>query len=145
LGLADSDRIEALAFASDISGRPMHLLEKDVWVVWLLGVLFESPLASSLTFRGGTSLSKAYKVIDRFSEDIDLTYDIRQVIPDLIGNDDDAMPTSRSQGKMWTKEVRTRLPVWITEVVLPTIEDAIDRDGFGATIGADVDKPHLRY
>src|SRR5690606_24864923 len=36
------------------------------------------------------------------------------------------------------------LPI-LTEVVLPTIEDAIDRDGFGATIGADVDKLHLRY
>jgi hypothetical protein len=37
-----------------------------------------------LTFKGGTSLSKAYKIIDRFSEDIDLTYDIRKLIADLV-------------------------------------------------------------
>ena len=48
---------------------PTHLLEKDVWVVWTLGALFDSPLAADLTFKGGTSLSKAYKVINRFSED----------------------------------------------------------------------------
>jgi predicted nucleotidyltransferase component of viral defense system len=36
-----------------------------------------------LSFKGGTSLSKAYKIIERFSEDIDLTYDIRKLIADL--------------------------------------------------------------
>jgi len=36
---------------------------------WPLGALFESALAADLTFKGGTSLSKAYKIIDRFSED----------------------------------------------------------------------------
>jgi hypothetical protein len=40
----------------------------------------QSTLAEKLTFKGGTSLSKVYKIIDRFSEDIDLTYDIREVV-----------------------------------------------------------------
>ena len=49
------------------------VLEKDFWVCWLLGVLFESKFAGSLVFKSGTSLSKVFGVIDRFSEDIDLS------------------------------------------------------------------------
>ncbi len=49
------------------------ILEKDFWVCWILGILFESEFASSLVFKGGTSLSKVFGVIDRFSEDIDLS------------------------------------------------------------------------
>ena len=47
------------------------ILEKDFWVSWLLGLLFAQPeLAAFLVFKGGTSLSKVFGVIDRFSEDI---------------------------------------------------------------------------
>ena len=50
------------------------ILEKDFWVCWTLKRLFtNSDLAPYLTFKGGTSLSKGYDVIERFSEDIDLT------------------------------------------------------------------------
>src|SRR6516162_4402659 len=49
------------------------LLEKDFWVCWLLSVLFGSEFADSLVFKGGTSLSKVFGVIERFSEDIDLS------------------------------------------------------------------------
>ena len=49
------------------------VLEKDFWVCWLLGILFESEFADSLVFKGGTSLSKVFGVIERFSEDIDLS------------------------------------------------------------------------
>lgn len=94
--LGRNDRREALEYARAGTGRPTHLLEKDVWVVWTLRALFESPLSADLTFKGGTSLSKVYKIINRFSEDIDLTYDIRKLIPDLIG-DGGELPTSRSQ------------------------------------------------
>jgi len=41
-----------------------------------------------LVFKGGTSLSKAYGVIRRFSEDVDLTYDIRAIASDLVGDGD---------------------------------------------------------
>jgi hypothetical protein len=44
------------------------LLEKDFWVCWLLGLLFGSEFAGSLVFKGGTSLSKVFGVIERFSE-----------------------------------------------------------------------------
>jgi len=74
--LSANDRRDALEVAASVSGRPVHLLEKDVWAVWSLATLFASPFAEHLVFKGGTSLSKGYGVIQRFSEDIDLTYDI---------------------------------------------------------------------
>ncbi len=50
------------------------IVEKDFWVCWTLNRLFNLPdLRKQLVFRGGTSLSKVYRVIHRFSEDIDLT------------------------------------------------------------------------
>jgi len=82
--LSRKDQREALEYGRSETGRPAHLLEKDLWVVWTLRALFDSHLAADLTFKGGTSLSKVYKVIDRFSEDLDLTCDIRTLIPDLL-------------------------------------------------------------
>lgn len=116
--LNKEDQNEVLEQARARTGRPAHLLEKDLWVVWTLGVLFESPFAADLTFKGGTSLSKAYKIIERFSEDIDLTYDIRKLIPDLTG-DGYFLPASRSQARKWSKAVRDRLPDWIGSTVQP--------------------------
>lgn len=51
------------------------ITEKDFWVCWVLKKLFESELSEHLVFKGGTSLSKVYGVISRFSEDIDLVLD----------------------------------------------------------------------
>ena len=45
-------------------------VEKDFWVCWVLKRLFESPLKDIIIFKGGTSLSKVFHVIHRFSEDI---------------------------------------------------------------------------
>ena len=69
--LSPADRRDALEVAAARCGRAVHLLEKDVWVVWTLSVLFESDFAGDLVFKGGTSLSKAYQAIGRFSEDVD--------------------------------------------------------------------------
>ncbi len=56
------------------SGIPFEIIEKDFWVVWTLEKLFSLPdLKNHLTFKGGTSLSKVYGIIQRFSEDIDLS------------------------------------------------------------------------
>lgn len=62
----------ALSFASNELNQAPHILEKDVMVVWVLNAVF-------------TSLSKAYGLIDRFSEDVDLTYDIRRFLSKRIG------------------------------------------------------------
>src|SRR6187401_1863989 len=65
-----------LFFEQAASSRRMHpaVMEKDFWVCWLLAVTFENPaLANHLVFKGGTSLSKVFRVIERFSEDLDLS------------------------------------------------------------------------
>jgi predicted nucleotidyltransferase component of viral defense system len=63
----------------------------------VLSAIYESDLASKLTFKGGTSLSKVYHIIDRFSEDVDLTYDIRELAIDLLkqGNPIPVSPARR--------------------------------------------------
>jgi predicted nucleotidyltransferase component of viral defense system len=59
LELPREDQREALPVTTERSGRPLHLLEKDVWVVWALNRLFAGPYSKHLVFKGGTSLSKA--------------------------------------------------------------------------------------
>ncbi|WP_102959716.1 nucleotidyl transferase AbiEii/AbiGii toxin family protein [Mangrovicella endophytica] len=143
--LPAADRREALSVAADRSGRPAHLLEKDAWVVWALATLYGSSLGEHLVFKGGTSLSKAYGVIRRFSEDVDLTYDIRVLAPDLVGDNGEALPTSRSEEKRWTSEVRKRLPEWIAEAVQPVIAEALAAGPLAASIRIDVDKLFIDY
>lgn len=145
--LSKKDQREALEYGRTETGRPIHLLEKDVWVVWTLRALFDAPLAADLTFKGGTSLSKVYKVIDRFSEDIDLTYDISKLIPDLIGEGGE-LPPSRSQAGKWTQAVRHRLPDWIRQNVQPVIQAALERGHLDARLelsGQENDKLLLHY
>jgi hypothetical protein len=147
LRLSRQDQAEALEVAAARTGRPAHLLEKDIWVVWVLSAIYDSNLAKTLTFKGGTSLSKAFGIIDRFSEDVDLTYDIRELVPDLLrgGN---PIPDTASQEKKITSAVRSRLPVWIDETVKPVIQAALDSAGLTASLtvaGKDKEKLMLDY
>ena len=96
--LSAQDRRDALEVAASLSGLRAHLLEKDIWVVQTLSVLFDAPFGRDLVFKGSTSLAKAYHAIRRFSEDIDITYDIRGFAPDLVANaGEDALPATRSR------------------------------------------------
>lgn len=143
--LSTEDRREALAVAAGASGRPVHLLEKDIWVVWTLDALFGAPFAEHLVFKGGTSLSKAYQVIRRFSEDIDVTYDIRAIAGDLIGDAEEPLPPSRSQEKRWTKAIRSRLSKWVGRDVLPVVEARLAAQRLSARVTADDDKVVIEY
>ncbi len=62
---------DLLNTTSSGSGIPLPFVIKDYWVTEILRVLQKSELNGSFQFKGGTSLSKAYKIINRFSEDID--------------------------------------------------------------------------
>lgn len=64
-----------LARMQDVIGFPPASIEKDLWVTQVLHALFSLPVSEHLIFKGGTSLSKAWGLIDRFSEDIDLAVD----------------------------------------------------------------------
>ena len=145
LKLSAQDRRDALGVAADRSGRPTHLLEKDVWVVWALSTLYDAPLGERLVFKGGTSLPKAYQVIRRFSEDVDLTYDIRAIAPDLVGDNGEGLPKTRSEEKRWSSEVRRRLPAWVAETVQPVIANALAAEGLAATIRVDDEKFFIDY
>ncbi|MDB5584426.1 MAG: hypothetical protein JWR80_9602 [Bradyrhizobium sp.] len=131
--------------AADRSGRPPHLLEKDVWVVWALAVLYGSPLGEHLVFKGGTSLSKAYGVIRRFSEDVDLTYDIRALAPDMVGDNGEALPKTRSEEKRWSSEVRKRLPEWVAGTVQPVITKALAAQSLSAEVRVEADRVFVDY
>jgi hypothetical protein len=145
LQLSRDDRREVLAIAAEKAGRPIHLLEKDTWVVWALQTLYGTALGDHLVFKGGTSLSKAYNAIRRFSEDVDLTYDIRALAHDLVGENEEALPKTRSEEKRWSSEVRKRLPVWVSETVSPLIVDAISAQSLPATVRVEVDKLFIDY
>jgi len=138
LRLPAKDRRDVHGVAADQSGRPAHLLEKDVWVVWALAALYGSPFGKHLVFRGGTSLSKAYKVIRRFSEDVDLTYDIRAIAPDLLGADSEALPKTRGEERRWSREVRQRLPQWV-------VANALAAEGLAAVIRVEGEKLFIEY
>lgn len=63
LSLSAQDRRDALGVAADRSGRPVHLLKKDVWVVRALQIIVGSAFGDHLTFKSGASLSKVYGVM----------------------------------------------------------------------------------
>jgi predicted nucleotidyltransferase component of viral defense system len=138
--LSAKEQRDVLEVARTAGGRPVHLLEKDVWVVWTLAVMFGAPFGAHLVFKGGTSLSKAYKAIRRFSEDVDLTYDIHQLVPDLPSSDGDFIPSNRSQAKKLTDTVRDWLPLWVSEQALTEINRALEKDHLTATARAEGEK-----
>lgn len=143
--LSAEERLEALNAAANASGIPPHLLEKDIWVVWSLRHLFAGPYADHLVFKGGTSLSKAYGVIRRFSEDVDLTYDIRAIAGDLVGEADAPLPATRSQEKKWSKEIRTRLSEWVGVEIAPRFKRDLEQQRLPAAIRVEGDKIFIDY
>lgn len=71
------------------------MVEKDFWVSWTLAVLFAHPeFAEQLVFKGGTSLSKVFGAIERFSEDIDLS-----VSPEFVGISEESVDRADSRNK----------------------------------------------
>ena len=144
--LSASDRRDALAVAERSSSHKAHLLEKDVWVVATLDVLFNAHFAQHLTFKGGASLSKAWGAIRRFSEDIDITYDIRAFASDLVaGAGPEPLPPTRSQEKRWTRAIRSRLADWTRERACPLIEEELARAGFRAKFRAEAERIYIGY
>lgn len=97
------------------------IAEKDFWVVWVLKQIFNQPhLAKILKFKGGTSLSKAYNIIERFSEDIDLILDWRSVT-----NDRPIADRSRSSQDRLNKSIQQKAKDYISKSLLPIISDCL--------------------
>jgi len=144
--LPPADRRDAMEYAADRSGRPAHWLEKDLWVVWALKTLFTGPFCTHLIFKGGTSLSKAYGIIRRFSEDVDLTYDIRAIAGDLVSAaDKNLLPRSRSQQQRWSQEIRSRMSQKISAEIVPTLAQALREQGLPAAVRAEGERAFIDY
>lgn len=79
--LPAEDQAELLQSLAPPMGRRAEILEKDIWLCQVLDILFSLPCRKPMAFKGGTSLSKVYRAIDRFSEDIDVTVDYRSLVP----------------------------------------------------------------
>ena len=77
LKLTDQTRRNIYAETSAVIGLPDAAIEKDWWVAHTPDLVFNTSIAPHTVFKGGTSLSKAWGLIDRFSEDIDLALDRR--------------------------------------------------------------------
>ena len=91
-------------------------------MVWALQALVDAPFGHALTFKGGTSLSKAYRAIHRFSEDLDITFDVRTIAADLVAdNKGGVIPSTRNQERRWSRTIRKRLARWVAEQALPAI------------------------
>ena len=73
--LTKDEQVAALQQVAGQKHIPPQAAEKDLWVTTLLQVVFSLPFADKLVFKGGTSLSKVFGKIERFSEDIDLAVD----------------------------------------------------------------------
>lgn len=95
------------------------VMEKDFWVCWLLGILFESEFAGSLVFKGGTSLSKVFGVIERFSEDIDLSLSpVFLKLPEA--------GTSRNQANKWMTMAEAACGTSVRNQIGPAMEAAVE-------------------
>ena len=75
LKLSDSQRKDVYESIAHKVKLPAQVVEKDFWVSAILQAVFALPVAGHIVFKGGTSLSKCWKLIERFSEDIDLAVD----------------------------------------------------------------------
>jgi hypothetical protein len=128
LGLPPARRALIFEQAAAALGLSPVILEKDFWVCWLLGIAFAEPaLGPHLVFKGGTSLSKVFNVIDRFSEDVDLS-----VSPRFVGFDEVAfnLLKSRTQRDAAVVEMQRLCDRKAQSTIRPELERAI-RDHLG--------------
>lgn len=112
LALPATDQEAILRAARGVTGRETPVLEKDVWVCWALEVLFERPGRYPMAFKGGTALSKAYGLIERFSEDVDITVSV----PGAEVLDGEDLPTSANQRKKLGSQLTDELRQHVAEL-----------------------------
>jgi len=121
LSLAAQYRKDILDTAAEELDRPAVILEKDIWICWLLQVLFAIPHHTPMAFKGGTSLSKVYQIINRFSEDVDITLDYKAFDSTC---DPSAPPTKRGDIKKLNDRLKSSVRRYLEEVVEPALQTA---------------------
>jgi hypothetical protein len=104
-------------------GIPPFHVEKDYWVCWTLVALFNNnTVGPHLVFRGGTSLSKGWGLINRFSEDIDLSMN-REWLSNDSEIDTSFADDSKSGRERRLKALRTECRRVVSEFIVPTLKD----------------------
>lgn len=129
---SDEERAALIRIAAAEMALQPAIVEKDLWVCYLLDHLFHrSEFADSIVFKGGTSLSKSYHLIERFSEDIDLILDWR-----LIGYRLDEPWEKRSNTKQDKFKLETieRTNRYLADVFAPSL-----RAGLSEELGREAD------
>ena len=114
-------------YAPDLDMLPF-VLEKDIWLCWALQQLFNMPEQLPMAFKGGTSLSKVYRAIDRFSEDLDVTLDYRAFGETVTGNE------SRSALTRISEKLKELVLKHTRDKVKPYFEEVLSQQ-FGASGG----------
>lgn len=125
-----------------LRGMNPAVIEKDFWVCWVLKQLFADPgLGRRLVFKGGTSLSKVFGLIDRFSEDIDLVLDWQ-----LLGygsGQEDPYQDFESKGKQdrFNKGINRKAAEYIAGTLVPNLE-TLFAHGPDIRVAVDDTDPH---
>jgi hypothetical protein len=128
--LPASQRTELFTATAERRGFGLvAVVEKDFWVCWALKQIFSHPdLKDKLLFKGGTSLSKVFGLIDRFSEDIDLVLDWN-----LVTDQDPMGKRSKSQQGKLNESLKEASLEYISDTMLGRLEEA-----FGSHCTAEV-------
>ena len=120
--LSEKKRFELFQETATIKGTTPAIVEKDFWVSWVLGCIYQNDdLAKQLMFKGGTSLSKVYGLIERFSEDIDLVLDWREVT-----TKNPTAERSKTKQNALNLEINDKAQSYISDVLLPMVRGVID-------------------
>jgi hypothetical protein len=149
--LSDDERQRYFVQTAERMGLAPQIIEKDFWVCWTLRELFALPdIGSMLIFKGGTSLSKAYRLIERFSEDVDVSMDRAG-----LGFGDEASdPEAVISGKERRRRIdrlkeacRHKIDNELRPTMIKTIETALgDAQGWSLTVDEDdPDRQTLLY
>lgn len=121
---SNEDRLAFFEEVTDQIGLITEFVEKDFWVCWILRQLFLlEDVGKYLTFKGGTSLSKVYNVISRFSEDVDISIE-----RDYFGYGGDQEPEkacSKKERRRRVEGLRRACQEAIREIILPGLENSI--------------------
>lgn len=143
--LPQEDRADALIVAARQKGMHPAIVEKDFWVCWALDYLFgESAFRDSFAFKGGTSLSKGFGLIERFSEDIDLIFDWRLL---GYGIDDPWEKRSNTKQDAFVRQINEDAASFLREKLMPEMQAYLDgRNIANASLRIDGDDPQtLRF
>jgi hypothetical protein len=120
------DRSDLFVEAAARHGFTPQIIEKDFWVCWILDRLFSAMGGAALTFKGGTSLSKVYGVIERFSEDIDLSFERQKI--GVEPEDEPARAKSNKQRKQLVGHVVDHVIRHIRDEFVPQLARTIEAE-----------------